>query len=344
MPGGMPQGTLLGVILYILYINPVGFPSEATINISDQVHNYWKILDSIPELITNVDTLPDTMQSIKFMDDATIQEVINLESDLATNLDRSGPLPSWELGSKQVNGLVLPSSNSKLQEEIVNIKYLSDQREMSLNADKTCLFIVNFTLKYQFRPLLQIPGCSSSIERVLKTKLLGYWFSADMKTDGHVDYMLAICFKRLWAIRKLKQSGVSDSDILHFYFMKIRSVLESNCVVYHSMLTQDNTNDIERIQKIVLRVILDHRYLDYHQACLSFNVQSLQIRRVKLSLNFGLKCLSSDRHKHLFKLNNSHTSIRNPNKFDVPFAKTSRYFDSPKLYITRLLNAHFRDG
>ena len=29
MPGGMPQGTLLGVILYILYINPVGFPSEA---------------------------------------------------------------------------------------------------------------------------------------------------------------------------------------------------------------------------------------------------------------------------------------------------------------------------
>ena len=159
MPGGMPQGTLLGVILYILYINPVGFPSEATIKISDHVHNYWNILDSIPELITNVDTLPATMQSIKFMDDATLQEVVNLESELATNLDRSGPLPSWELGPKQVNGLVLPSSNSKLQEEIVNIKHLSDQREMSLNAEKTCLFIVNFTLKYQFRPLLQIPGC-----------------------------------------------------------------------------------------------------------------------------------------------------------------------------------------
>ena len=40
MPGGMPQGTLLGVILYILYINPVGFPSEITTVISDILHEY----------------------------------------------------------------------------------------------------------------------------------------------------------------------------------------------------------------------------------------------------------------------------------------------------------------
>ena len=30
MPGGAPQGTLLGGILYILDINPVGFPAEIT--------------------------------------------------------------------------------------------------------------------------------------------------------------------------------------------------------------------------------------------------------------------------------------------------------------------------
>ena len=30
IPGGTTQGTLLGVILYILYINPVGFPAEIT--------------------------------------------------------------------------------------------------------------------------------------------------------------------------------------------------------------------------------------------------------------------------------------------------------------------------
>ena len=101
IPGGMPQGTLLGVILYILYINPVGFPAEVTIKISNLIHHYWKTLDDIPETPANDDTLPDTMQSIKFMDDATLQEAINLSTELACNKDRSGPLPYWELGSKQ---------------------------------------------------------------------------------------------------------------------------------------------------------------------------------------------------------------------------------------------------
>ena len=124
--------------------------------------------------------------------------------------------------------------------------------------------------------------------------------------------------------------------------MKIRSVLESNCVVFHSMLTQEHSDDIERVQKIVLRIILDDQYEDYHQACLVLNVQNLQSRRTKISLSFALKCLTSDKHKQLFKLNEN-TNIRNPDKFDVPFASTTRYFKSPKLYLTRLLNNHFRN-
>ena len=152
--------------------------------------------------------------------------------------------------------------------------------------------------------------------------------------------MLSICYKRIWAIRKLKQAGVSDLDILHFYFMKIRSVLESNCVVYHPMITQEENNDIERIQKIVLKIILENRYEDYHQACLLLDVQNLQLRRIKLSLNFGLKCISNNKFKNLFEINTNST-IRNPERYVVPFAKSTRYYNSPKLYITRLLNNHF---
>ena len=39
--GGCPQGTLIGVILYILYINPIGFPGEITLQVSDFLHKYW---------------------------------------------------------------------------------------------------------------------------------------------------------------------------------------------------------------------------------------------------------------------------------------------------------------
>ena len=274
------------------------------------------------------------------MDDATIQEKINLKTELATNLDCSGPLPSWELGPNQKNGLILPAQNTELQEQINIIKHLSDSREMTLNSSKTCLFIVNFTKSHQFRPLLQIPGCEYVIDRVFETKLLGYWFSTDMKTDRHVEHILSISYKRIWTIRKLKRAGISNEDILYFYYIKIRSVLESNCVAYHSMLTKENSDNIERIQKIVLRIIMDEDYSDYHHACLTLNVQTLSTRRTKLCLSFALKCLKSENHRHLFKLN-THANLRNPEKFDVPYAHTTRYFNSPKLYLTRLLNNHF---
>ena len=199
-----------------MYINPVGFPSEITISISDLLHDYWIVLDTIPDLPTNSETLPPTVQSTKFMDDATIQEKVNLKTELATNLDQPGPLPSWELGSNQNNGLVLPAQNTELQTQINTIKHLSDSREMTLNTSKTCLFIVNFTKSHQFRPLLQIPGCDYAIDRVLETKLLGYWFSTNMKTDRHVKHILSISYKEIWTIRKLKRAGISNEDILYF--------------------------------------------------------------------------------------------------------------------------------
>ena len=78
---------------------------------------------------------------------------------------------------------------------------------------------------------------------------------------------------------------------LSLYYFKLRSVLEANCVIYHPMLTQEEANDIERIQKIVLRIILAHKYENYTQACLLMNIETLQSRRINLSLNFGLKCI-----------------------------------------------------
>ena len=124
--------------------------------------------------------------------------------------------------------------------------------------------------------------------------------------------------------------------------MKIRSVLETNCVVYHSMLTLENTHDIERIQKIVIKIILEHIYSDYYEGCLLLGISTLQQRRVKLCLNFGLKCLTNDKFKNLFKLN-TNTNMRNPDKYDIPLARTTRYFNSPLLFITRLLNSHFKN-
>ena len=235
------------------------------------------------------------MNSVKYMDDATIQEAVDLRTSLATKLDRSGPLPWWESSGKQ-----LPNTNTFLQSEIESIKLISDQREMVLNPGKTKVMIVNFTNIHQYQSLLSVPGASAPIELTFETKLLGYWLTVDMRPDKHVAYILKIAYSRLWAISRLKSAGVSNDDILHFFNIKIRSVLEYCAPVFTSMMTACNVSDIERVQKIAMKVILNDSYVDYQSGCDILNAKSLQLRRLDLSLNFARACLKNPQHCHLF--------------------------------------------
>ena len=140
----------------------------------------------------------------------------------------------------------------------------------------------------------------------------------------------------------LKSAVVSEEDILHFFNVKICSVLEYSSPVFTSMLTQENISDIERVPKIALKVILNDRYENYDQACILLNTQSLELRRKSLALTFALKCLKSKQHKHLFKPRiSTYYKLRNLKSFEEPFCRTQRYRNSPLPYLTRLLNEHF---
>ena len=125
---------------------------------------------------------------------------------------------------------------------------------MVLNPDKTKLMVINFTTSHQFQSLLTIPGSSSNIELCFETKLLGYWLTIDVKPATHVAYILKIAYSRLWAISRLKSADVSDDDIYYFYCMNIRSVLEYSAPVFSSMLSLNDKSDLERIQKLSLKL------------------------------------------------------------------------------------------
>ena len=145
------------------------------------------------------------------MDDATVQESLDLDNVL---------IMDTATGRK-----VLSPNASLLQKQISTLKRISDSREMRLNCEKTKLFIANFTKNHQFDSLLTIPGQQTPIQATTETKLFGYWLTTDMKPEVHVNYIVSKCYKGVWALRKLKNTGVSSEDILKFYNMEIRSVL-----------------------------------------------------------------------------------------------------------------------
>ena len=88
----------------------------------------------------------------------------------------------------------------------------------------------------------------------------------------------------------------------------------------------------------MLKIVLGDDYSTNDQACQAMGIETLENRRMKLSLSFALKCCDSKKFEHLFLKN----SENKHEKFAVPFAHTSRYQNSPKVALTRLLNEHYK--
>ena len=149
-------------------------------------------------------------------------------------------------------------------------------------------------------------------------------------------------YSRLQMITKLKYVGVRTEDLLDIFKLYIRSIAEYCSVVFHSTLTIDQSDKLERIQKTCLRVILGEMYIDYKSALEMSGLQTLSARRQARCLDFAQKCLKHPRNSRLFPLNNlPNLEVRKMEKFKVNFAKTSAYMKTTIPYCQRLLNLHY---
>ena len=56
-------------------------------------------------------------------------------------------------------------------------------------------------------------------------------------------------------LRKVASFGTSIEEKRSIYILFIRSILEQSSVVWHSSLTKENEEDLERVQKSALKII-----------------------------------------------------------------------------------------
>ena len=143
-------------------------------------------------------------------------------------------------------------------------------------------------------------------------------------------------------LTKLKYVGTSTEDVLDIYIKYIRSLLDYCAVVRHSTLTAHQSDNLEHIHKVCLRVILGEGYTNYKDALKIRKLEKLAVRRESRSLNFGLKSLLHPKHCELFPVSphvlNSTASL-NREHFQVNWARTESYKKSTVPYIQRQRNA-----
>ena len=78
-------------------------------------------------------------------------------------------------------------------------------------------------------------------QRVTVSKLLEIMVNSSLKWDDHIDYITNRAAKRLWFLKKLKCAGLSADDLVHYYEVVVRPVLEYACPVWHCSLTRQQT-------------------------------------------------------------------------------------------------------
>jgi len=127
------------------------------------------------------------------------------------------------------------------------------------------------------------------VERVATFKLLGVHVANDLKWLQHVDAISSKVSSRLHFLKQLKRSGAGPEDLLYFYVITIRPVLEYACPAWHSRLTAAQTKALESLQRRAMKIIFPDK--DYWLSLIFASVDTLESRREQLTERFFLPTL-----------------------------------------------------
>ena len=209
LPGGGPQGTLLGMFLFLILINAAGFKDN---------------LKETGKIITKPFNRRGAMPKIhlKYIDDMTIAEAIDLKKKLVENPDKNPPQP---LQYHERTGHVFPEGQSEVQVQLQDLEAYCENYQMKLNPKKSKVILFNTSRKYDFMPSCHF-GQNENLEVVEELKLLGVTIKSNLSWSAHCDQICRTAYARMWMLRRLKPLGATSEELIDIYEKQIRCILE----------------------------------------------------------------------------------------------------------------------
>ena len=123
-----------------------------------------------------------------------------------------------------------------------------------------------------------------------------------MKWDKNTQELIKKANARMELLRRVASFNPPIEDLKTIYVMYVRSILEFSATVWHSSLSEDNRNDLERVQKTALKIILGQSFKTNKNALNILNLETLNERREILCLNFARRTSKHSKLEKMFLL------------------------------------------
>ena len=323
MPGGAPQGTKCGNILFCIATASIHRPESGNWTDSDgsmddqAIPNSLGLVDLAERLREDLLSSPlggyhlDTRMHNK----SAVLDYNDLGEDQQPRPPHSPP-PRWTEEPISVKKFIddvtaiekcdLTSARSTFttQKERRDVHAVGCQEfldtvienaakiGMVVNPQKTQLLCSTTAINYDVRAYVYVNGEELSSKDNLKT--VGFTLGRRPGAAEQVKAMRRKYGARCGILRHLKKMDFDTGTLVQIYCSLIRPVMEYSSNAFHTILTREQSEDIERLQRKALKTIFGQEK-PYAASLSESGLERLDERRDRLFRSFTEKCYTSNR-------------------------------------------------
>ena len=102
-------------------------------------------------------------------------------------------------------------------------------------------------------------------------------------------------------LTKVAKLGALVEEVKNIYVLFIRSLLEQSSVVWHTSISSENRQDLERVQKTALKIICNDKYIGYKRSLAKVDLLTLEERRNILFEIFSITCAKNSKFQDIIQ-------------------------------------------
>ena len=183
---------------------------------------------------------PRSLKCVKYVDDCLFLERVSYTGAERFNMD----------------GEVIALTKASQSENVFRtVENNAAKRGMQINNKKTRMLSISAANSYVASSYLVTTDGMKILTTREKMRVLGFYFSTEPNVKENMRLVQKKFKCRVWALRHLKRNGFCQADLVKVYTTMIRPVSEYCSSVYNSLITQSDSNELEKIQMQALKGI-----------------------------------------------------------------------------------------